>query len=365
MTKKYNARRVKKGTAVFWFIYAVMLCLAVAAAVIMLSKLWDFIKGYEDSQIYHVTDRIMTELNSGDLSKIFDGLNAELSPYETREMFENQVKSRLDGEITCSKSAKESRRDRPVYLLKCGGEGFAYMSLKKSGTDEKYGFELYDFESVYGIEPEKNEYVRVSLPDNCSFKINGVSPVGETEEKSDGFKETKYFLDYIADVPEVNTYLIDGLMFPPEITFYDKNGGELQYDYDEENKSYSCSLPITDKELAGSAGEFALDFSHRYSKYIANDASFNEVARDIPPETELYTKLYDYEEFYYTWHTSYDLIDDKILSVTQYTDDCFAARVSYTHIVYYNGKEFVYPADNTVYMVRNGDGWIVPNIVMN
>ncbi len=365
MTEKKNAKRIKKGTAVFWFIYALMLCAAIAVIVFSLSKFWDFIKGYEDSQIYHVTDKIMAEFNSGDLSKIYDGLDAELSPYETKEMFENQVKQRLDGEITCSKSAKESRRDRPVYLLKCGGEGFAYMSLKKSGADEKYGFELYGFESVYGIEPERNEYVRITLPDNCTFKINGVSPVGETETKTDVYKETKYFLDYITDTPAVKTFLIDGLMYPPDVTFYDKSGALLEYDFDGETRSFSCELPITDKALAESAGEFALDFSHRYSKYIANDASFNEVARDIPPETELYTNLYEYEEFYYTWHTDYDLIDDKILSVTQYTDDCFAARVSYTHIVYYNGKEFVYPADNTVYMVRSGDGWIVPNIVMN
>lgn len=360
-------KKRKTGTVVFYVIYFLFFSAAAAAAVFLLAKLWDFLEEYESSQLCYVTDAVLEKLNGGDYAEIYKGADTDISPYETEDALYRQIATRIDGlggEITCTKSAKQSRADKPVYVLSRGGEQFAYMSLKKGGKTEKYGIDLYEFDSIYGIAAQKDEYVYVTLPSSVSFTINGQLPAEELREEASAIPGTERFGEFLTSAPVMETYFIGGFLERPVIRFH-LGEKELAGKYDEESRSWSCGLPVTDEEALRSAKEFALDFSHKYSSYIANDISFAELSKNIPADTKLYGDMYNYEGQYYTWHSGYEFKENEITSAVQYSDKCFSVSVRYKHIVYFGGEEYEYPADNTVFLVKNGEGWQVADLIMN
>ena len=155
---------------------------------------------------------------------------------------------------------------------------------------------------------------------------------------------------------------VDGLMFPPQVEFRDGSGNTL--DAVQTGDSYACAYPEASGESADDAAEFAMEFSQMYSRYIANDAYFSSLSGYIPADTKLYHDLQTYEGQFYTYHTGYDFTEEKTLRVTQYSEDCFAVRVSYVHNVYY-GETYSYPADNTVFAMKTADGWRAVGLTMN
>lgn len=358
-----RARR-QTGTIVFYAIYFVLLAAALSAAVIGLGELWKLLQRYEECQMYHVTDAVAAELDSGRLDMLYQAADRNISPYETEDMLHEQLRQRFSGEFSFRKNAKESRKERPVYTLRCGDEPVCLMSLKQTGTDPDYGFEIYGVDRLYGLTPEMNESVTFTIPTGCSVKINGIPLFSGDAHTAEPVAEAENFGGYLECFPELLTYTIDGLMFPPQLEFADSSGAPIAAEQDE-NGAYACPFPVGDKETAEQAAQFALEFSELYSRYIANDAYFSSLSGLIPEHTKLYRDLSTYEGQFYTYHTGYEFTGEKILRTTRYSDSCFAVRVSYTHNVFYGGETFSYPADNTVFMVRTDNGWKAVGLTMN
>lgn len=357
-------KRSRKGTIVFYAIYFVLLAAVLSAAVVGLGKLWEFLQRYEACQIYHVTDAAAEELNSGKLDLLYAAAEGDISPYEDEEALHRQLRERFTGEFSFKKSARESTRENPVYTMICGGEPMAYIALTQTAQDSVYGFGIYSVTRAYGITPEKNESVTVTVPTGCSALINGKPLTEYAKKDSEPVEGWENFGDYLPDPPELTTYTIDGLMYPPEVEFTGAGGGKLPAEKSQDG-AYSCALPVTDIAAAEEAEQFALEFSEMYSKYIANDLYFSAISGYIPQDVKLYSDLRTYEGQFYTYHTGYDFTEEKTVSVRQYSAECFPVRVSYVHNVYYGGETYSYPADNTIYAVRTDGGWRAVGLTMN
>ena len=360
----YAERTRSTGTVVFYSIYFVLLAAALSAAVVGLGKLWEFLQHYEACQIYHTIDAVAEELNSGNLGLLYSGIEGEISPYEGEGAARRQLSERFTGEFTLKKNIKESTKENPVYTVLCGGEPAAFARLAQTGADELYGFEIYGVERVYGVQLVQNESVRLSLPTGCTAKINGVELSSWSEHETAEIPEAAEFGEYLTSAPQMDSYAVTGLMYPPEVEFSDGSGKPLETLRDE-NGAYRCGLPVTDSAAAEQAKEFALEFSKLYSKYIANDVYFSSISGYIPQGTELYSNLSTYEGQFYTYHSGYDFTEEQVRRVTQYSADCFALRVSYVHNVYYGGETYSYPADNTIYAVNTEAGWKAAGLTMN
>ncbi len=357
-------KRSRRGTIVFYAIYFVLLAAALSAAVVGLGKLWEFLQRYEACQIYHITDAAAAELNSGKLDLLYAAVEGDISPYEDEEALHRQIRERYSGEFSFKKSVKESAKDSPVYTMLCAGEPMAYIGLTQTSEDPVYGFGIYSITRAYGIVPEKNESVTVTVPTGCGAEING-KPLTEYAEKSSVQVEgCENFGDYLQAPPQYATYTVDGLMYQPQVGFTDGSGNKLPADKAQDG-SYSCGLPITDSAAAKEAEQFAMEFSELYSKYIANDIYFSSISGYIPEDVKLYGDLQTYEGQFYTYHTGYDFTEEKTVSVQQYSPECFTVRVSYVHNVYYGGETYSYPADNTVYAVSTANGWKAVGLTMN
>ena len=253
-----------------------------------LGKLWEFLQHYEACQIYHTVDAVAEELNSGNLGLLYSGIEGDISPYEGEGAARRQLSERLTGEFTLKKNIKESTKENPVYTVLCGGEPAAFARLAQTGADELYGFEIYGVEEVYGVQLVQNESVRLSLPTGCTAKINGVELSSWSEHETAEIPEAAEFGEYLTSAPQMDSYAVTGLMYPPEVEFSDGSGKPLETLRDE-NGAYRCGLPVTDSAAAEQAKEFALEFSKLYSKYIANDVYFSSISGYIPQGTELYS----------------------------------------------------------------------------
>ena len=286
----YSGRTRSTGTVVFYSIYFVLLAAALSAAVVGLGKLWEFLQHYEACQIYHTIDAVAEELNSGNLGLLYSGIEGDISPYEGEGAARRQLSERLTGEFTLKKNIKESTKENPVYTVLCGGEPAAFARLAQTGADELYGFEIYGVEQVYGVQLVQNESVRLSLPTGCTAKINGVELSSWSEHETAEIPEAAEFGEYLTSAPQMDSYAVTGLMYPPEVEFSDCSGKPLETLRDE-NGAYRCGLPVTDSAAAEQAKEFALEFSELYSKYIANDVYFSSISGYIPQGTELYSNL--------------------------------------------------------------------------
>lgn len=349
------------GSIVFYAIYFVLLAGALSAAAVGLGELWKFLSRYEATQIYHVTDAITRQLNSGDHTLLYAAAERDISPYETEEMLKNQIDERFTGEFSLKKNLKRSTKDAPVYTVMCGEDAVAFLTMKQTGTDDLYGLAEYGPASITGITPVKNERVTLAYPTGCSAEINGIPLAGENVT-TDPIAEAANFGGYLSSAPVMNTCTVAGLMYSPRVTFRDSSGRELKPE--QNGTKYVCGIPEASGETADSAAEFALEFSEAYSKYIANDVYFSSISGYIPQETKLYSDLKTYEGQFYTYHTGYDFSEEKVLRVTRYSDECYAVRVSYTHNVYY-GETYSYPADNTIFAVNTENGWRAVGLVMN
>ena len=358
-----KAHAKQTGSVVFYVIYFLLLAAALSAIVVGLGELWGFLRSYEASQIYHVTDEIAAALNGGDLSLLYEGVEGEISPYENEELLHKQLSERLTGEFTLAKNLKKSAKDAPVYTISCGGEPCAFASLKVTGKDPQYNLDIYSLDNVSGVYPETNVSVTVTLPTGCSARVNGMDILAGTPCAAAPIEEAENFGTRLSQQPEMLTYTINGLMYEPTVAVYAADGSAL--DVERSGGVYSCGLPMLNAAAAEEAQKFALEFSELYSCYIANDVYFTTVSRDIPEDTRLYSDLKTYEGQFYTYHTGYDFTDEQVTRVTQYSDECFAVRVGYKHNVYYAGETFTYPADNTVFAVNTADGWKAAALVMN
>ncbi len=356
----------KNGGKVFLWIYLSLTALLLAAIAFGLIRLWGFLKEYESTQQCYVTDAVLSELNGGNYTKIYEGLDelkAEISPYETEEALREQISRRLTGEFTLAKSAKYSTEDAPVYMLKCGGENAALLSLKKVSKTPEYGLDVFGFDKIYGLTAQRSERAEVKIPSNCAFTVNGKSPDGEffTEER---IPEAKYFGDFLNGEPTILTYAFGGLMNPPDIRFYNAKGKAIPVSF--ENGVYSSPLPTLDEEAAKAAETFASEFAKEYSKFVSHDSSFEKLIPYIPRGTKFYNDLRTFEPKYYTPHTGFEFRNEKLPGTTQYSENCFSVSLEYDHVIDYYGKEITYHTSFTVYTVNTPDkGWQAVNLVIN
>lgn len=349
------------GKRVYYSIYFTLVGLLVAAIVFGLVKLWGFLTEYEQSQHYHATDAVLAELNSGDYTKLVGGISEKISEYETEEMLRKQFAERFSGEFTCVKSGKYSTDNAPAFMLKCGGENIAVMHLKKSGTTADYALDTFAFDRISGVTVQKGESVCVTVPSNCTFTINGCDPSGElflTERMPNAQK----FGEYIKGEPVMRTYKFGGLMNPPEIVILDENGKSLPVSC--KNGVYSAALPITDSAKAENAADYAFEFSKRYNEFVSNDIGFTELSLYLVKGSALYSNLRDFMAQYYGYHTGYEFRNKEIVSVTQYSDNCFEVSLKYQHVLF-SYEEVVYDIAYTVFVAETDSGWKTTDLIMN
>lgn len=353
--------RTSRGTIVFRAVYISLTALAVAAVVVGLFVLWDFLAEYENYLPEKTVENILAEgPEQGDTSPVYESADFTPNKYEDDSAAREYVAGLFKGELTYTKDVKLSTEDTPVYAVKCDGKRVCSLTLTKTGEQSGWGFPLYRGVGYSGVEIPTSD-ITIIAPDNAEIRINGI-PMRELPVKSETVAECEHFYGYIDSIPGMAGYTVSGFTQPPEVTAFRADGSELRQELNGTEYRFTLDGGEPPQELS----ELAVTVSETYSKFISADASFDAVAKYVPEDVPLYENIRTYESKFYTPHTDYDFLDVKVSDYRRYAEDCVSLRVTYTQRIYSGWYgDFDFATDNTIYLAKSGEGWLATDIVMN
>ena len=211
------AKKKKKGS-LFWKIFAVMLCLLVVGAALLLKWGYGLMLDYDETQSYPIehTRELAAAIASGDYSVLYEtGDRPNPFTFE-KETYEESVRTAVsENGITVEKGFSSDRYSKPVYIIKAGELKIATVEYKLAAEKSKHGFDVYEFSSL--VPNVGGVYaIRVLVPEGCSLKIGGVT-VDESyiiDEPVTITPETDCV--YGTEPVTYNYYYVDALMNEPE-----------------------------------------------------------------------------------------------------------------------------------------------------
>lgn len=353
-------KRAGTGTVVFRAIYISVTALAVAAVVVGLFVLWDFLAEYEQLLPEKVVEGVLAGLEQGETASVYESAGFTPNPYEDDSAAREYVAGLFKGELSYSKDVKLSTDEAPVYAVKCGGKRVCSLALEQTGEKSGWGFPRYRAAGFSGVEIPTGS-ITITAPDSVELRINGVL-LQELPESSEQVRECEHFYGYIDRIPEILQYTVEGFVEQPEVTATSADGGT--YRMEQSGSEYCFTRNVG--EIPQEHSELAVKVSQTYSKYISADAAFSAVAAYVPEDVPLYENIRTYEAKFYTLHSDYDFLDVQVSDYRRYTGECVSLRVTYTQRIYagYLG-DFDFPTDNTIYLAKNGEEWVATDIVMN
>lgn len=352
--------RASRGTIAFRAVFLSLTALAVTAIVIGLNILWGFLSEYEQSLPEKAVEGVIARLEQGDASAVYESTGFTPNRYEDDSAAREYVAGLFTGDITYFKDAVQSTDEELVYAVKSGGKRMCSLSLRKTGEQTGWGFPLYEAEGFTGVEIPTEE-ITIIAPDNAEIRINGMTP-WEAPVSAEPVSECRHFYDYIDDSPIMLEYSVKGFTEMPEVTAVRPGGSALCV----QQEGGRFSFTLDGGEIPQELSDLAVKASETYSKFISADAAFSAVAEYVPEDVPLYENIQTYEAKFYTPHSDYDFLDVNVGEFRRYTENCVSLRVTYIQRIYagYLG-DFDFPTDNTMYLARCGEEWVVTDIVMN
>lgn len=349
-----------KGTIVFRVVFLTIVVLLTAAIIVGLNVLWGFLEEYEQSLPEKAVDIVIARLEQGDTDAVYESCGFTPNEYEDDSAAREYAAGLFRGELSYTKDVKQSTDDLPVYAIKCDGKRVCSLSLKKTGEKTGWGFPLYEAADFSGVEIPTSE-ITITAPDNALIYING--KLAEPEPvSSKAMAECEHFYGYIDKAPAMAEYTFGGFTAMPEVKAARPDGSQLLGSAESGKFSFTPDGGEIPQELS----DLAVKASQTYSKFISADAAFSAVAAYIPEDVPLYENIRTYEARFYTPHSDYDFLDVNVRDFRRYTADCVSLTVTYTQRIYagYLG-DFDFPTDNTIYLAKTGEEWVVTDIVMN
>ncbi|MBQ7738011.1 MAG: hypothetical protein IJT62_09310 [Oscillospiraceae bacterium] len=251
--------------------------------------------------------------------------------------------------------ALEFTQENPVYVLKNGDETMARITL--SGSDVNW--------TVSQVEMllQGKESASVRVASGSRIYCNGIELNRDYMVDSTSYFTYEPLRDKLENPVSWDTYKVDGLLLPPELTVDPPVGRTIT---ETANGDFLLCLP-DDQALA--YREKSVAFVRAYLFYYMSGGNgtwgnmYNALAY-LTPGTQAYQDLRaTYDGVY--WNTAYANIDtSKTTSggVVIWADNCYSVDVTYDADCTINGQHVDY-ADATmrIYFLKTDNGFIISN----
>ena len=147
--------------------------LVLIAAIVFFAIFADSVlREFEATQPKYLVDEVAGTLSAGDYESMWSGEDPTLFPEETQEDYYAYVRGLLSGkEITWHEAIVPDQTQRG-YRLSADGREFAYLTLRRSETPTKHGFEQWEVESLKSSVIAPVTYT-VRAPMTSSVTVDG------------------------------------------------------------------------------------------------------------------------------------------------------------------------------------------------
>lgn len=354
-------RRSKKGTIIFYSIYAFVMVALFIGIFIAMGALTDWLENYEASQPDTKAEQTFRQhFADPDWGSIYTLAKLQDTDYESAEAFVTYMENKVgDSELTYIKTSAGLTGGRK-YIVKNGDEKLLTFTLQNAVEDEN-AIPDWQLDSV-DVLLERKEAVYVEAAPEHTVCVNGVPLEEQHVVKTTSTVAEDYLPEGIHGT-RTTLYYLDGLLTAPTVTVTDASGQEAELVYDATNHTYSLADHTQTQQLPDGVSERMVSAVQAYCRYMINAGG--NMSSYFDTSSQIYKTILK-NEMWFKGYSSYEFTPETVSAPCVYSDDLVSARVSFTLKVTRssNGTVKDFDIDTTVFMEKKSGGtWKIVNMV--
>lgn len=322
----------KPKKRIFWIcflIYAVVLCIAGGAVLVWLNST---LTAYEATTPGAALEQYATWVREKNYQAIFEHAEFETDIINTKEehiKYLSRVYAYDNQQITFRERVS-LKEDEKLYSVYFNDVRVGIVSLTSRTLDGNVRWQVKPqlvFQKDYTLVCDGNARLTVNGND---IALLGFTPEEIQSTVFAGLKDPTLY-------PALYRYTLSGLLNEPEVSALSLNGTPCTVSKDDHNilvtHTYTAKEIEEQKALAQKAAT-------TYAKFVAKDATKNQIQALIYKESDLYQAIRDFYNGWFSTHEDYEFRDMEIKNYCNYTDIDFTCEVKFQPVYIRKGKEF-------------------------
>ena len=311
-----------KKKTIFWKLLFAYFALLIALAAVGLWFFYNQLQSYEATTPNTALNTYLQWIRDSDYQSIYTALDFEETILNTKEEFIQYLERVYEGDTdTLTVREKSTSTDeRKEYSLYIEGERVSNLTLLRN---PEWGETAWSYVTDIVYQPTTAIY----SAENIRITVNGVDisllnlPVQEVQTT---------LLGNVTDselVPTVYCYTLENLLNPPTLEALTL-GGDVCTVTQTDAVSYHIQYPSSEL-LRTEHQELARSTAFTYAEFVARDTKLKTLQNLIYKDSELYTAIGNFKDFWTTKHDGYTFEDVVLSGYSQYTGTDFSCEVSF------------------------------------
>jgi len=350
--KQKKGRSVKVGTIVFYCLLLVFILIFCIALSIAMNGLNDWLVRFEASQPTAKCEAVFTELfQDPDWQQIYE---LSSTPGDiTAEDYASYMAQKVGDQALTYIETSAGLSGNKKYIVRCGSEKVATFTLCNNAPDADIpDWQLGTVEIFYTARLS----ITVMAPPECTVLVNGQALDEGYVIRSVSTKAEEFLPDGVHGY-RMNEMAVHNLLTEPEVQVLDEQGSPLELHYDSQTRCYS--VDAGSPEIIEEHRQTLVAAAETYCKYMIGDASRTALRNCFDSRSDIYRTITENT----TWmqnYARYDLGEAEISNYYCYSDEYYSARICLTlEVTRKNGSVKEYQLDNTFFLKKAGDQWLV------
>lgn len=344
------------GFLIFYLFFIIILCIFCIAGLNLVN---DFLEDYESAQPYHVVEKYIEKLESGDYTYTIGLSGFKWTDFSTEKECIEILEERYGGsDIYYMESSSRLGSNKVRYNLYADGDRLGHVILSKTEAKTKYGFNTWKIDSCETFE-FLGKY-KVTVPKGYTLYADGKNVSGKyiiSQNTKSEYPEIKGI-----EAPYTLTYEIGGFITPPEFTVtpiygeeYTKTVSDDGYElvFDRKAIKYHEIYGFTRAAMEEYINVISLKTSmDNYLQCVLEGSEYAEVVKNFNSAWVMYQPEFE----------STSLENFEIIRYEEYTETQILAEISFDYIVKLKYSTETYPSKYKVIYILTDDGWKIANM---
>ena len=359
----------KFRVSIFYIIYFLLVIAALTTIFFAAKQLWTVLDDYEGSLSKYVAEDVFEKYYSPcDFALLGEMAGIQTSPYEDLGDFAEYMENKAGGRDITYYEVSAGLGETKKFVVKAGDEKISDFTLKKSNKTSRFGFELWELDSISLVYEAKEDIVFSHIKGG-TLKLNGrdidLSACTVIEDNIPTFSELHMLEGSGASPITYATYKIDGLFLEPELEAFERNGNASVLTYDAERDIYKEEITY-DEKLREERLTVTTEAAEVYLRFMTRDAYLYTLGLYFDKTSDIYRKVSTSDTQWFAYHIGYEFKDAKMDEFYAYSDDTFSCRYTCTHTINLSASDtYEFPTDITFYFRIVGDDTLVYDLVSN
>ncbi len=342
----------------FWKVLSICFALVMVCTAVGLWFFYKHLENYEAATPGAALNNYIQWVQDKNFEAIYNVSDFEETILNTKEEYLRYLARIYDGDMSAltvreKVTSTDTQKDYSLYVdnKRIGG-----LTLIKN---PEWGETAWNYITELQYQPQTLIYASDEI---AKITVNGVD-TAILNLPGEAASET--LLGGVEDpeiLPKVYAYKLDNLLNPPLIEGWSLSGEACVVTAKDET-AYHLSYAVSDKTRT-EREEIAKEAAFTYAKFVARDAGSGAVLKLIHKESDLYTTIKNFSNYWFTGHDSHRFEDVKISDYTQYSAKDFSCSVYFQPVYTRKGKPIkTAPFQCRLSFIEEDDEWKLVSLI--